>query len=224
MHARTAPVAAVAAGGRAGGMAEVAATAEHTIDELVFTASDEAWFRNTISTPLGEFGGRYGIARFDGSNWQIPRATICQDLALAGGTCRPAAVRIEPTEPENWDDVMAEYDRMSELYGSWGDCLPEPFGPGRAGCDDEDFWWWPYHCRLSSEVGCRVTGALWLVAESERPLGTQPRSSSDEACGSWLSGAGLGPRHEAIGRRALVVACVGGAPSRQRRRLPCAAN
>ena len=101
-------------------MAEVAATAEHTIDELVFTASDEAWFRNTISTPLGEFGGRYGIARFDGSNWQIPRATICQDLALAGGTCRPAAVRIEPTEPENWDDVMAEYDRMSELYGSWG--------------------------------------------------------------------------------------------------------
>lgn len=118
----------------AGEMAEVAATAEHTVDELVFTAPDEAWFRYTISTTLGSFGGRYGVARFDGSNWQITRATICQDLAMAGGECKPAADRVEPPEPENWDDVMAEYDRTSELYWSAWSCLPEPFGPGPLAC------------------------------------------------------------------------------------------
>lgn len=120
----------------AGEMAEVAATAEHTVDELVFTTPEEAWFRYTISTTAGEFGGRYGIARFDGSDWQITRATICQDLALAGGECKPEAVRIEPPEPENWDDVMADYERSTEQYWSWWDCLPEPFGPGQSACDE----------------------------------------------------------------------------------------
>ena len=119
----------------AGQFAEAAATAEHMIDELVFTAPDEAWFRYTISTTAGEFGGRFGIARFDGSIWQITRDTVCQDLELAGGSCVPASTRIEPPEPDGWSEVLREYERTSELYWSW-DCLPEPFGPGSAACGD----------------------------------------------------------------------------------------
>ncbi len=120
----------------AGEMAEVAASAEHAVDEMVFTSPDEAWFRYTISTTVGEFGGRFGIARFDGSSWKITRDTICQDLAMAGGTCVPPSSTIEPPEPEYWPEVIAAYERTSALYWSSWDCLPHPFGPGP--CDDVD--------------------------------------------------------------------------------------
>src|SRR6056297_1142780 len=120
----------------AGELAEAAASAEHAVDEMVFTSPDEAWFRYTISTTVGEFGGRFGIARFDGSSWKITRDTICQDLAMAGGTCVPPSSTIEPPEPEYWPEVIAAYERTSALYWSSWDCLPHPFGPGP--CDDVD--------------------------------------------------------------------------------------
>lgn len=112
----------------AGAMADVAATAEHTVDELVFTAPDEAWFRYTITTSIGVATGQYGIARFNGQVWQITRDTLCQDLARAGGTCEPASGQNQPPIPAGWSQVIAEYDQLSSLYWSQ-DCLPPPFGP-----------------------------------------------------------------------------------------------
>jgi hypothetical protein len=44
---------------------------EHIISDLVFTARDEAWFDYTISTSAGVFGPSDGVARFNGSVWQI---------------------------------------------------------------------------------------------------------------------------------------------------------
>ena len=118
----------------AGEMAEVAATAEHDVEELVFTAPDEAWFRYTITTTAGTFTGQYGIARFNGSVWQITRDTICQDLQRAGGTCVPASDQNVPPEPVGWSEVLADYERTAQLYQSW-ECLPPPFGPEM--CEDD---------------------------------------------------------------------------------------
>ncbi len=70
-----------------GGFADDAADASATIDELVFTAPDEAWFRYSIDTPGNDFDNRYGIAVFVDGVWKITRSTICQDLSLAGGDC-----------------------------------------------------------------------------------------------------------------------------------------
>ena len=112
----------------AGEMAEVAATAEHDVEELVFTAPDEAWFRYTIATTAGTLTGQYGIARFNDSVWQITRNTICQDLQQAGGTCVPASDRNVPPEPVGWSEVLADHERSAGLYRSW-ECLPPPFGP-----------------------------------------------------------------------------------------------
>ncbi len=117
----------------AGEMAEVAATAEHDVEELVFTAPDEAWFRYTITTTLGAITGQYGIARFNGSVWQITRDTICEDLQHAGGTCVPTSSQNLPPEPVGWSDVLADYEASIQLYQSW-DCLPPPFGP--EACED----------------------------------------------------------------------------------------
>ena len=84
----------------------------------------------TITTSSGEIPGRYGIARFNGSVWQITRDTICQDLATAGGTCVPVSEPNQPPEPEGWTQVMAEYDRTAELYFEHRSCLPPPFDQG----------------------------------------------------------------------------------------------
>ena len=109
-------------------MAEVAATAEHDVEELVFTAPDEAWFRYTITTTVGTFTGQYGIARFNGSVWQITRDTICQDLQRAGRTCVPASGQNVPPEPVGWSEVLADYERSAPLYWS-SESLPPPFTP-----------------------------------------------------------------------------------------------
>jgi hypothetical protein len=119
----------------AGDMAEVAATAEHDVEELVFTAPDEAWFRYTITTTVGTVTGQYGIARFNGSVWQITRDTICQDLRRAGGTCVPASGQNVPPAPVGWSEVLADYERSAQLYQSW-ECLPPPFGPDS--CEDHN--------------------------------------------------------------------------------------
>ncbi len=112
----------------AGQFADVAAVAEHTVDELVFTAPDEAWFLYTLTAGTYQFPGQYGIARFNGEIWQITRDTICQDLARAGGTCMPLSSPNEPPIPAGWSEVIDEYERVSNLYWSRG-CLPPPFGP-----------------------------------------------------------------------------------------------
>ena len=70
-----------------GVFAEDAANASATIQELVFTAPDEAWFRYSIDTPGNDFDDRYGIAVLVDGVWKITRSTICQDLSLAGGDC-----------------------------------------------------------------------------------------------------------------------------------------
>jgi hypothetical protein len=70
-----------------GDFAEDAAGASATIDELVFTAPDEAWFRYSIDTPGADFDNRYGIAVVVDGVWKVTRSTVCQDLSLAGGDC-----------------------------------------------------------------------------------------------------------------------------------------
>lgn len=72
---------------QSGGFADDAASATATIDELVFTAPDEAWFRYSIDTPGNDFDNRYGIAVLVDGVWKVTRSTVCQDLSLAGGDC-----------------------------------------------------------------------------------------------------------------------------------------
>ena len=87
----------------AGSYAENAGTAEITVEAVVFTSPTEAWYRYDLHTSSIEFPNRYGIARksADG-NWQLTRATICQDLALApGAECEPAVEQVLPPSAEN---------------------------------------------------------------------------------------------------------------------------
>lgn len=72
---------------QAGGYADDASSAVATIDELVFTMPDEAWFRYSIDTDGNDFDNRFGIAVLVDGVWKITRATVCQDLSLAGGDC-----------------------------------------------------------------------------------------------------------------------------------------
>ena len=81
---------------QAGGFADDAAGASATIDELVFTAPGEAWFRYSIDTQGNDFDNRYGIAVLVDGVWKITRATICQDLSLAGGDCGGGWESIHP--------------------------------------------------------------------------------------------------------------------------------
>lgn len=76
-----------------GGFETEANSATAVIEELVFTTPTEAWFRYRIETDGIDLSHRYGIAvELDGV-WKITRATICQDLSMAGGLCEP------PPEP-----------------------------------------------------------------------------------------------------------------------------
>ncbi len=84
---------------QAGGFADDAAGATATIDELVFTAPDEAWFRYSIDTPGNDFSNRYGIAVLVDDVWKITRSTVCQDLSLAGGDCGGNWQSIYPPGP-----------------------------------------------------------------------------------------------------------------------------
>jgi hypothetical protein len=90
-----------------GDFAEDAAGASATIDELVFTAPDEAWFRYSIDTPGNDFDNRYGIAVLVDGVWKITRSTVCQDLSLAGGDCGGGWQQIYPPSalPEIGGDV-----------------------------------------------------------------------------------------------------------------------
>jgi hypothetical protein len=81
---------------QAGGYAGDAARARATIDELVFTSPDEAWFRYSIDTDGNDFDNRYGIAVAIDGVWKITRSTVCQDLSLAGGDCGAGWEPIHP--------------------------------------------------------------------------------------------------------------------------------
>jgi hypothetical protein len=70
-----------------GSFAEAASSAEVAIEELVFTDPGTAWFRYAIDTSQTYLDNRYGIAVDVDGVWKITRATICQDLSLAGGDC-----------------------------------------------------------------------------------------------------------------------------------------
>jgi hypothetical protein len=86
---------------QAGGYATDAAGAEATIDELVFTDPGTAWFRYSIDTPGNDFDNRYGIAVAIDGVWKITRATVCQDLSLAGGDCGAGWEPIYPPSVHN---------------------------------------------------------------------------------------------------------------------------
>lgn len=72
---------------RVGGYETEASNAEAIVEELVFTTPTEAWFRYRVETGGIGLNERYGIAvQIDGV-WLITRATLCQDLSMAGGSC-----------------------------------------------------------------------------------------------------------------------------------------
>lgn len=95
---------------RAGGLADTARTAVFTIEELVFTAPDRAWFRYSIDTDVTYFGDRYGVARLSDGGWIFPRALMCQDLALAGGMCDPPFQQIVPPSWYEVNGSLCTYD------------------------------------------------------------------------------------------------------------------
>lgn len=89
----------------AGGFAETAAAAEHRIEEVVFTSPTDAWFRYALLTDIASFYERYGTATLIDGDWQFPRAVMCQDLSLGGGTCEPG---FEPILPPSWFERFPE--------------------------------------------------------------------------------------------------------------------
>ena len=101
---------------QAGGFADDAAGAAATIDELVFTTPAEAWFRYSIDTPGNDFDNRYGIAVLVDGAWKITRATVCQDLSLAGGDCGGGWQPIFP--PGAFPEMEEQY--LDEQYPAPG--------------------------------------------------------------------------------------------------------
>ncbi len=89
----------------AGGFAGAAESAEHRVEELVFTSPSAAWFRYGIDSSNGYFGDRYGVAKLTDEGWIFPRALMCQDLSLAGGQCDPPA---QPIYPPSWYELNGQ--------------------------------------------------------------------------------------------------------------------
>ena len=111
----------------AGQYGESAAGAEYTIDDVVFTDADTAWFQYGIVAPTGTFGPRFGQAIFNGEVWQITRQTICQDLSLAGGRCDDDGTPdLQPPIAGGLDEEAAfnAWYQVSEQYRLKLDCTP----------------------------------------------------------------------------------------------------
>jgi hypothetical protein len=106
----------------AGAYAEAAASAVHTIEELVFTSPTTAWFRYSIESSISDFFDRYGTGEFVDGSWRFPRALICQDLGLAGASCEPP---VEPIYPPAW------YERYGPVPPER--CMPD--GQGGTMCE-----------------------------------------------------------------------------------------
>jgi hypothetical protein len=101
-----------------------AATASYTIDELVFTGPHESWFRYTITTDRSTFSDRFGVAIFNGLDWQITRATLCQDLGLALAPCSPSVPPNEPPLTPEWEAAWQEWMALANLYMGNDGCPP----------------------------------------------------------------------------------------------------
>ena len=107
-----------------GPYADQAASATYAIDELVFTTPEEAWFRYTITTSASTFANRFGQATFNGQVWQITRATLCQDLALAQAPCRPESPSlVVPLDPE-FEAEWMDWQSRAMLYNDGDGCAP----------------------------------------------------------------------------------------------------
>jgi hypothetical protein len=107
-----------------GQYAEQAASATYAIDELVFTSPAEAWFRYTITTSNSTFAYRFGQATFNGQVWQITRATLCQDLALAQAPCHPDPELIVMPNDAEFNAAYQEWVSRAMLYGGNDGCPP----------------------------------------------------------------------------------------------------
>ncbi len=112
----------------AGGYAESAAGAAYTIDGVVFTDAETAWFEYTIDAPSGTFGHRFGQAIYNGEVWQITRQTICQDLSLAGGYCDgdENTPNLEPplADGVDFNQAMAEWQVLQNSFFEKLQCNP----------------------------------------------------------------------------------------------------
>lgn len=89
-----------------GGFQEEAASAQAIVEELVFTDPQTAWFRYRIETSGIDLDGRFGTAVLVDGTWKITRATICQDLSLAGGWCDDDVRTIRPPGAALGEDVI----------------------------------------------------------------------------------------------------------------------
>ncbi|MEM9039193.1 MAG: hypothetical protein AAGD33_04770 [Actinomycetota bacterium] len=136
-----------------GSLADAARSAEYAIDELIFASPTEALFRYTIQTSSGAFGGRLGAAGLgDDGTWRISRATLCQDLSLAGSPCSggPEANEVLASSREEWQRMLRLFDQHSQAWWEstacnpvvpcWAPRLPEPGGeqpddPGAASAE-----------------------------------------------------------------------------------------
>ncbi|MCU1399241.1 MAG: hypothetical protein JWN62_2350 [Acidimicrobiales bacterium] len=108
----------------AGQYGAIAASAAYSVDDLVFTAPDEAWFRYSITTSASTFTDRFGRAVFNGHVWQITRSTLCQDLALAQTSCEPDPGPEQlPPNPE-WDAAWQQWVSRAMLYSGNDGCGP----------------------------------------------------------------------------------------------------
>lgn len=103
---------------------DLAASAAYSIDELVFTGPDEAWFRYTLTTSASAWPDRFGTATFNGRVWQISRATVCQDIALAQVQCEPRTEPIEPPANPEWEAAWQEWVSRAMLYTGNDGCPP----------------------------------------------------------------------------------------------------
>jgi hypothetical protein len=75
----------------AGSFADQVRQARGFVDDLVFTAPDEAWVEYHIEVGGSpSFAGRFGQLRLVDGAWVITTETYCRDVTLAGVTC-PAA-------------------------------------------------------------------------------------------------------------------------------------
>ena len=108
----------------AGPYRDIAASATYSIDELVFTQPDVAWFRYTITTSSSTYTDRFGTAVFNGKVWQITRATICQDLAFAQAPCEPNPSAVELPPNPTWDAAWEEWVSRAMQYTGNDGCPP----------------------------------------------------------------------------------------------------
>jgi hypothetical protein len=77
---------------------DAAGSADHTMNDLVFTSPTEAWFTYDLFANNNNFDDRFGVAYLIDGQWKISRNVMCQDLALAGVNCVPEAGQLYPPQ------------------------------------------------------------------------------------------------------------------------------